>query len=122
MLEPVPVQTTAGTPPVETPAAVPEGDEARAENAPVTDTEAPASAGVDALPAETASAETTRPEASRPVQRLRAIGRRVRYGRPGKHGPGLPGDGEPLDQWERDQLLVIDRGWKKAARPERSRT
>lgn len=41
--------------------------------------------------------------------RILAIGRRIRYGRPGKHGPGLPDDGEPLEPWERDVFLGITR-------------
>jgi hypothetical protein len=48
------------------------------------------------------------------VGRLRAIGRRVRYGR-GPRVPGLDPDGEPLEKWERDAFLGITRG-------ERSRT
>ena len=47
--------------------------------------------------------------------RLRVIGRRVRYGR-GPQVPGLPADGEPLDDWERAVLLDIGRGWKHTAR------
>jgi len=70
MLEPVPVASAPDTQSIEAtaaPAAVPAGDEARAENAPVAESAAPASAGVDAPAAETAAAETTRPEVSGPV-------------------------------------------------------
>lgn len=47
--------------------------------------------------------------------RIRVIGRRIRYGR-GPQVPGLPGDGEPLDDWERAVLEDIGRGWKHTAR------
>ncbi len=47
--------------------------------------------------------------------RLRAMGRRIRYGR-GPQVPGLPADGKPLEEWERAVLLDIGRGWKHTAR------
>jgi hypothetical protein len=51
--------------------------------------------------------------------RARTLARRIRYGHDLRI-PGLPDDGEPLEEWERAAFLGIDRGWKHTT-PERTR-
>jgi len=52
--------------------------------------------------------------------RLRAAGRRIRYGR-GPQVPGLPADGEPLDRDEMRDFIAVVQCWKYPALPERTR-